>query len=37
MVAMVSSGITDIAVADFFMNKEKYKFVSFTNVLGFER
>ena len=37
MIALVSSGVADIGVADFLVKKEKYEVVTYTDPLGFQR
>jgi hypothetical protein len=37
MVALVISGVADIAVSGFYFKKEKTGVVAYTNPLGFER
>ena len=37
MIALVSSGVADIGVADFLVKKEKYEVVTYTDPLGLQR
>ena len=37
MMALVISGEADIGIGDFAMTKERFEFVSFTVVLGYDR